>query len=159
MLKMDKIIRYIHNRLLYTQKTLSVAESCTGGLTSKILTDFPGSSRYFILGVITYSNESKIKILGIPAKLIAKKGAVSKEIAEKMAYSIRRIAKTDYGIGITGIAGPTGATADKPVGRVFIAVSNNKKVISKKFLFKGKRTSIRNQASLNSLKLLKSLLK
>ncbi|MFY9402803.1 MAG: CinA family protein [Candidatus Omnitrophota bacterium] len=156
---MDKIIRYIHNRLLYTQKTLSVAESCTGGLTSKILTDFPGSSRYFILGVITYSNESKIKILGIPAKLIAKKGAVSKEIAEKMAYSIRRIAKTDYGIGITGIAGPTGATADKPVGRVFIAVSNNKKVISKKFLFKGKRTSIRNQASLNSLKLLKSLLK
>jgi nicotinamide-nucleotide amidase len=156
---MDRIRVYIYNRLLCTQKTLSVAESCTGGLTSKILTDLPGSSRYFILGVITYSNKSKTKILGIPAKLIVKKGAVSKEVAEKMAHSIRRIAKTDYSIGITGIAGPTGATADKPVGTVFIAVSNNKKVISKKFLFKGKRSSIRNQASLSSLKLLKSILK
>ncbi|MFA5311120.1 MAG: CinA family protein [Candidatus Omnitrophota bacterium] len=153
---MTNLAKIIHNNLLKENKTVSVAESCTGGLIAKTLTGIPGSSGYFILGVVAYSNESKTKILGIPAELIAKKGAASRTIAEKMADAIRRIAKTDYGLGVTGIAGPSGGFSQKPVGTVFIAISNGKKTICKKFLFRGKRLSIRNQACFNSLKLLRS---
>jgi len=155
---MPAILKKIQEFLLKNRKTISVAESCTGGLLAKMLTDSPGSSRYFILGVTVYSNESKTRILGIPSKLISRRGVVTGKIAEGMARNIRRIAKTDYGMGITGIAGPTGETSGKPVGTVFIAVSNNKKTVCRKFLFRGNRLSIRNQACLNSLKLLKSTL-
>lgn len=153
---MRKLIIDIHKILLRSHKTVATAESCTGGLVSKTFTDNPESSKYFILGVAAYSNLAKTRILKIPAKLIMKKGAVSKEVAKEMAKSIRKIAKSDYGIGITGIAGPSGATPHKPLGTVFIAISRNKKTICKKFLFCGNRLSIRNKACFNSLKLLKS---
>lgn len=153
---MEKIINQIHKILLKDKKTIAVAESCTGGLTSSKLTHFSGSSEYFILGMITYSNKAKISLLGIPRKLIFKKGAVSKEVAQEMSQRIRKIAKTDFGIGITGIAGPTGAAPGKPIGTVFIAVSSNNKTICQKLALKGNREAVRKASSIQALKLLKN---
>jgi len=135
-------------------KTIAVAESCTGGLTSYLLTEKSGSSKYFMLGVVAYSNQAKAKILGIPQGLIRKKGAVSSDVALLMAKNVRTIAKTDFGVGITGIAGPTGGSKEKPVGTVFIAIANKDHTVSRKFLFKGNRSSVRKQAALKALKLL-----
>ena len=152
---MQNIAGYIHKSLLKTGKTIATAESCSGGILSGLLTQYSGSSRYFILGVVTYSNQTKVNILKIPASTIAKKGAVSKEVASLMAKNIRRIAKTDLGIGITGIAGPTGAMPGKPVGTVFICVTNKNETICKKFIFRGSRASIRKQSALKALDLLR----
>ena len=116
------------------------------------------AQKYFILGAVTYSNKSKEGILNIPPALIAKKGAISQEVAQRMAQSVRKIAKTDFGIAITGIAGPTGGTPQKPVGTVFIAVNSKTKTICKKFHFSGSRTVIRNKAALSALKFLKNFL-
>lgn len=111
---------------LLAEKGLSVslAESCTGGLVSSRLTDVSGSSAYIKLNVVTYSNDAKIKMLGIDAGLIEQYGAVSEPVAEQMALGIRKQADTDIGVGITGIAGPTGGNAEKPVGLVYIAISS-----------------------------------
>lgn len=155
---MQPIVTQIHNLLIKNRKTISVAESCTGGLLSTFLTQISGSSKYFILGVVTYGNKAKENILKIPAKVISAKGAVSRYTAKKMAQSIRKIAKTDFGIGITGIAGPAGGTPQKPVGTVFIAMSSKNKTICKKFHFSGDRISIREKAAISALKLLKELL-
>ena len=156
--KMKYIVSEIHNLLIKGRKTLAIAESCTGGLVSSLITQNPGSSRYFILGVVVYSNKAKETILKIPQSVIARYGAVSKNVASLMAKSVRKIAKTDFGIGITGIAGPTGGTQKKPVGTVFIAVDSKNKGLSKKFLFKGNRNTIRKKAALKSLELLKEAL-
>jgi len=107
--------------------TISVAESCTGGLVSSLLTDVSGSSNYIKLNLVTYSNEAKIKILGVPEEIINNFGAVSEQTAISMAEKTRLLAKTDIGLGITGIAGPTGGTETKPVGLVYIGISNGKK--------------------------------
>lgn len=155
---MDKIIRQIHNILIKKDLKLAVAESCTGGLLASMFTELSGSSQYFILGLVTYANQSKISLLKIPATLINKKGAVSKEVAELMAANIRKLAKTDLGIGITGIAGPTGAAPGKPIGTVFIAISYKGKRLCQKFFFKGNRTSIRKQSTLKTIVLLKYIL-
>ncbi len=135
-------------------KTISIAESCTGGLLCHRITNIPGSSEYFKLGVIPYANEEKIKVLNIPKKLLETKGAVSPEVAKLMAQNIRRIAKTDFGIGITGIAGPAGKTPQKPLGLVYIAFASARKRTVKKFNFKGSRLSIKTQATEAALKLL-----
>jgi len=148
----------VRNLLVKYKKTISVAESCTGGLLSNLLTYISGSSRYFVLGVVPYSNKAKEKVLGIPGELIAKKGPVSKEVALAMSDSVRKLAKTDFGIGITGIAGPTGGTMTKPVGTVFIAINARNKKICKKFIFKGSRASIRKVAALKALELLKNFI-
>lgn len=155
---MDNLIHEIRSLLIKNKKTLSVAESCTGGLLSKLLTDLPSSSRYFLMGIVTYSNNSKEKILGIPKKLISKKGAVSKQVAEKMARSIRRLSGSNIAIAITGIAGPGGGSLKKPTGTVFIAVEANKKTISRKFVFSGNRQKIRKDAAIKGLRILKKLL-
>ncbi len=151
------IVEQIHTSLIKNKKTVAVAESCTGGLLSNILTQLSGSSKYFILGIVTYSNKAKENILKIPRQLIAKKGAVSGEVAQKMAQQVRKLAKTDFGIGTTGIAGPTGATAQKPVGTVFMAINSGKKNICKKYHFKGNRAAIRKKAAWKSLELLREL--
>ncbi len=156
---MQPFVIKIHKALIKKQKTLAVAESCTGGLLSSFLTSLPDSSNYYILGVVTYSNKTKENILKIPYSIIQKNGAVSKVVAEMMANSVRRLAKADYGIGITGIAGPGGATPKKPIGTVFIAVIGQSKKISKKFFFKGKRTLIQRQAALKALELLQATLR
>jgi len=155
---MQNLTRYIHKTLIRNNQTIAVAESCTGGLISKILTDNPGSSKYFLLGVTAYSDQAKKHILKIPASIISGSGAVSKEVAAVLAKNIRKIAKADFGIGVTGIAGPTGATVNKPVGTVFIAITDNKKTICEKFLFRGSRASVKKQSAFQSLKLLKLVL-
>ena len=104
--------------------TLALAESCTGGLLAKRLTDMPGSSAYFKEGLITYSNESKERLLGVPQEMLAEHGAVSEPVARKMAEGARRLAGTDYGLSVTGIAGPDGGTEEKPVGLVFVGLSD-----------------------------------
>ena len=144
--------------LIQKKLTLAVAESCTGGLISKLLTDIPGSSEYFKLGLVVYSNTAKSKFLKIPLSLIKIKGAVSKEVALLLAKNVRNIAKTDLGLGITGIAGPGGGTKDKPVGLVFIAISSTKKTIVKKFNFKGNRHQIRQKSASETLSLISKLI-
>ncbi len=155
---MPSLIKHIHKSLIKATKTIATAESCTGGLLSSFLTQLSGSSQYFTLGVTAYSNQAKRSILKVPASVIAKRGTVSKDVASLMAKNIRKIAKANFGIGITGIAGPTGATSNKPIGTVFIAVAGKNKAICKRFIFQGNRISIRKQAALKSLQLLKLFL-
>ncbi len=119
--------------------TISVAESCTGGMLGAALTDIAGSSAYFTGGAITYSNEAKTGVLGVDAGTIANYGAVSRETALEMASCARKKFKTDIGMAITGIAGPDGGTEDKPVGTVWIALANEKEAVAEKFVFGGKR--------------------
>jgi len=154
----ERIAGQIHKRLLKSGKTVAAAESCTAGLLSSSLTHFSGSSRYFTLGLVTYSNKTKEDILKIPSAIIREKGAVSQEAALLMARNIRNLAKSDFGVSITGIAGPTGGSPRKPVGTIFIALSNKTKTICKKFIFKGNRNSIRKQACLKALELLIKLI-
>ena len=136
-------------------KTLAVAESCTGGLIGMRLTEVPGSSSYFWEGAVTYSNESKIRVLGVSEKILIDHGAVSSETAESMASGIRKRAGTDFAISVTGVAGPDGGSEEKPVGTVFIGYSDHDKTKSMKFLFPGDRELIRwrsSQAALDYLR-------
>ncbi len=135
--------------------TLSVAESCTGGLITDRLTDVPGSSVFLERGVVTYSNTSKVELLGVPASVIEKNGAVSEEVAILMAEGVKRLAGTDIGLATTGIAGPTGGTEDKPVGTVFIALSAGEGTTCRRFLFRWDRRRIKEisaQVALNMLR-------
>ena len=155
---MKHILNQIHISLIKNKKTIAIAESCTGGLISNLLTKLSGSSQYFMLGVVAYSNNAKKKVLNVPSSLITTRGAVSKEVASSMAGRIRKVAHTDIGIGITGIAGPSKGSPQKPVGTVFIALDSKKKKICKKFRFKGTRLCIRKKAALKSLELLKEVI-
>lgn len=128
-------------------KTLSVAESCTGGLIGARLTDVAGSSDYFIEGVVAYANQAKIGTLDVPAELIEKYGAVSAEVAEAMATGMREKAKTDYAVSVTGIAGPGGGSTEKPVGLVFVGFADAEEVKSVKINLPGDRYLIRWRAS------------
>jgi nicotinamide-nucleotide amidase len=127
--------------------TISVAESCTGGLLSHRLTNVSGSSRYFMSGIVTYSNESKMELAGIPPLLLEMQGAVSAEVAQGLAEGVRQRANTTIGVGITGIAGPTGGSDAKPVGTVHVAVALPAGTVQRQFLFPGDREKIRWQAS------------
>jgi len=141
--------------LLKKKKTLAIAESCTGGLLSNRITNVPGSSDYFKFGVVAYSNRIKKDVLGIPDIALRKHGAVSRQVAIAMATNVSAIAKTEIGIGITGIAGPSGATPDKPVGLVYIAIAHSGTVNYKNFYFSGSRSDIKflsSQAALNMLR-------
>lgn len=132
-------------------QTLAVAESCTGGLLGKEVTDVPGASTFFHRGWITYSNQAKSEELGVPADVIARHGAVSAEVAEAMATAARRKSKSDYSIAITGVAGPDGGTDSKPVGLVFIAVDSAAGCQVKRCCFAGDRQSIRQRAAQTAL--------
>ncbi len=138
------------------KKTISVAESCTAGLIGAKLTNMSGSSNYFMDGMITYSNQSKMEFLKIPGEILVKYGAVSEEVAILMAEGIRKISNTDYGLSTTGIAGPTGGTAEKPVGLVYIGFAHENDSFARKFVFGGDRRAIRErtaQAALNLVRL------
>jgi nicotinamide-nucleotide amidase len=130
---------------LLTQKklTLSIAESLTGGLIADRITNVPGSSAYFERGVVTYSNRSKTELLGVPEEIIREHGAVSKEVAVLMAEGVRRASGTDIGVSTTGIAGPAGGTDKKPVGTVFIAISDGTQSICRDFTFKWERRRVK----------------
>jgi PncC family amidohydrolase len=136
----------IQNSLIEKKLTLSVAESCTGGLLSAMLTALPGSSAYFQGGAVTYSNDSKSKILTVSPEVIKQFGAVSAEVAADMALGISRILGTSFGISITGIAGPGGGSVEKPVGMVWCGLAQLGKVVTYKYLFEGNRDEIRLQA-------------
>ena len=141
--------------LLKNKQTLAVAESCTGGLLSHWITETPGSSNYFIGGIISYSNTVKHEQLGIDRAVIKKQGAVSPQVATLMAKNVRQLLKADYGIGITGIAGPDGGSKLKPVGLIYIAVAGKRKIFCKKFQFFGTRSEIKSRAAHKALDLLK----
>ncbi|MFH1051452.1 MAG: competence/damage-inducible protein A [bacterium] len=134
--------------------TVSVAESCTGGLLGGELTSISGSSEYFIGGVIVYSNEAKIKILDVDAKIIENYGAVSEEVVKELARNVRKKFGTDFGIGITGIAGPTGGTEEKPVGTVWIGIADENVTIAQKFIFGNDREINRERAVGTALNML-----
>lgn len=135
--------------------TIAIAESCTGGLISNRLTNVSGSSKYFMTGIIAYSNESKENMFGISMKALERYGSVSKVAALAMAKGIKFLACVDIGMAITGIAGPTGGTKHKPVGLVYVALVTDRKRLVKEFRFKGSREEIKFQASQAALDLLR----
>lgn len=153
----DQTLEVVVGKLLAErEKTLAVAESCTGGLIGARLTNVSGSSKYFERGVVTYSNQAKTELLNVPGEIIEKHGAVSEEVAVLMAEGVRKLARTDYGLSVTGIAGPTGGTPQKPVGLVFIGFAREDDSFAQRFLFGENRNSNREraaQAALNMVRL------
>ncbi|MBI1976106.1 MAG: competence/damage-inducible protein A [Candidatus Omnitrophica bacterium] len=147
----DTLESVVVNHLIARKKTLAVVESCTGGLLAHRVTNVSGSSKILTQGLVTYSNKSKTNLLGVPAGLLKKKGAVSREVALLMAQRIRQTAGTTFGIGITGIAGPTGGTKKKPVGLVYIALATSQKTYCSELFLKGSREEIKWQATQNAL--------
>ena len=137
------------------QATLAVAESCTGGLIAQRITSVPGSSRSFVGGAVVYSNQLKIAFANVPPDVIAQHGAVSEEVAKALASGIRQRTGATLGLGVTGIAGPTGATEMKPVGLVYIAVSDAQKTDVLEHTFRGSRTRIREWAATQALDLIR----
>jgi nicotinamide-nucleotide amidase len=151
----ERMEEVVGKMLTERKQTLSVAESCTGGLIGTRLTEVPGSSAYFVEGVVSYSNDAKIRTLNVPVETIEKYGAVSAETAEAMAAGMRRRAGSDYAISVTGVAGPDGGTAEKPVGTVFIGLAYGDAVKSLKLALPGDRYLIRwrsSQAALDYLR-------
>jgi nicotinamide-nucleotide amidase len=152
----QSLAEVVGEKLAQQDKTIATAESCTGGILAKLLTDIPGSSRYFTYGWITYSNDAKISELGIPCELIDKYGTVSEQVAEAMVRQARKKADTDIAISITGIAGPTGGTEQKPVGLVYISVETSSGCETKRFIFPFKnRNSIRLRAAQTALNMVR----
>jgi PncC family amidohydrolase len=135
-------------------KTVSAAESCTGGMISSLFTSIPGSSEYYLGSVTSYANSVKSGVLGVPQEIIETHGAVSEETAREMAEGGVKAANADAALSVTGIAGPGGGTKEKPVGLVYIGCYVNGKTIVKKNLFTGNRREVREQAVETALKLL-----
>ena len=157
MKKLSKKIVYL---LIKKRIKISFAESCTGGLLSSVITSISGSSKVFTLGLVTYSNQSKINILGVPKKTIMNHGAVSYETCLSMVKNLNKISKTNISVSITGIAGPKGGTKLKPVGLVYIGIKKGNKSLVKKYLFKNKkRNSIQSGAINRALNLILSFIK
>jgi len=149
---MKNLANKLVKKLIKKKIKISFAESCTGGLLSSTITSVSGSSKIFDLGLITYSNKTKINILKIPKKIISKHGAVSKECCLYMVKNLSKISKANISISITGIAGPNGGSALKPVGLVYIGIKKGNKIIIKENLFKSKsRISIQKATVKTSL--------
>ena len=150
-------IEKLHKKLIKKNITLSAAESCTGGLLSSKFTRLSGSSKYFQMGLVTYSNKAKIKILKVNKKIINKYGSVSPECCKAMVQGLSRISKSKINISITGIAGPNGGTKDKPVGLVYIGVKNKNKILITKNIFNQKsRKAIQNATIKRTLEIIRS---
>lgn len=161
--KLDKITENVVQLLEGINCTVATAESCTGGLLSGTIVSVSGASSVFGYGACTYANEAKVKLLSVKAETLEEYGAVSCETAREMAEGIRKLSGSDYGVSTTGIAGPSGGTADKPVGTVCIGISSEKGTYAQRFVFDGemfreagdKRTAIRLEAVYTALTLLK----
>ncbi|HKO97316.1 MAG TPA: competence/damage-inducible protein A [Pyrinomonadaceae bacterium] len=153
--KMEEIVGL---KLTLGGYTLAVAESCTGGLIAQRLTEVPGSSKYFIEGAVTYSNQAKTRTLGVEPALLLEHGAVSAEVAEAMAEGIRKRANTDFGLAVTGIAGPGGGSDEKPVGLVYIALADEMQTTHRKLQIPGDRQLVRWRSSQAALDLLRKRL-
>ena len=157
---MKKLSQKVVKLLTKKRLKISFAESCTGGLLSSSITSISGSSKVFTLGLVTYSNKSKINILKVPKKIIMKHGAVSYETCLSMVKNLYKISRTNISLSITGVAGPNGGTKQKPVGLVFIGVKKGNKTLVKKFLFKNRtRNSIQRSTVYRVLNLILSFAK
>ena len=132
----------LHKKLIKTKTTISIAESCTGGLLSSKLTKLSGSSKYFKMGLITYSNNAKINILKVKKNIIDNHGAVSQKCCKSMVENLSKLSKSKINLSITGVAGPKGGTKNKPVGLVFIGIKKRNKILIIKNLFGKKKRSI-----------------
>ena len=156
---MHKEIKKIINLLKNKKITLSVAESCTGGMFAQLLTSVSGSSKIFKFGIITYSNQSKVKYLKIPSKLIKRHGAVSRQCCEAMVNNLSKISNAKLNIAITGIAGPKGGSKLKPVGLVYIGIKKGNRSEINKYLFNKKnRENIRTNSVKKSLEIIKNFI-
>ena len=150
-----KIVKLLTKKKL----TVSFAESCTGGLLASSITSISGSSKVFNMGLVTYSNNAKVKLLKVPKKTITKYGAVSYETCLSMVKNLSKISKSNISISITGVAGPNGGTKEKPVGLVYIGLKKGSKTIIKKNLFKSKKRISIQKATVNqALKMILSIL-
>ena len=157
---MTLLPKRIVKKLINKKLKISIAESCTGGLLSSAITSVNGSSKVFNIALVTYSNQSKIKVLKVPKKIISKYGSVSEQVCRAMVKNVHKIGKSNISISITGIAGPGGGTTKKPVGLVFIGIKKGSKISSKKYLFKNNGRSYIQRAAVNKcLKLILSTLK
>ena len=152
---MKKLSQKVVKLLSRKRLKISLAESCTGGLLSSSITSISGSSKVFTIGLVTYSNQAKIKFLKVPKKIILKHGAVSYETCLSMVKNLNKISKTNIAVSITGIAGPNGGTKKKPVGLVYIGIKKGNKIIVKKNIFKNKnRSSIQKYTVNQALKMI-----
>ena len=150
----------IVEKLIKNKIKISFAESCTGGLLSSAITSVRGSSKVFTLGLVAYSNQSKIKVLKVPKNIIRKYGSVSEQDSLTMVKNLSKISKTNISVSITGIAGPSGGTKTKPVGLVYVGIKKGNRTEVKKYLFKNKGRSYIQKAAVNkSLELILSFLK
>jgi nicotinamide-nucleotide amidase len=157
--ELDDFVNRIANLLTSHCKTIATAESCSGGLLSHLLTNISGSSQYFMQGIVSYSNESKINLLNVSKTVLESCGAVSESIAKEMADGIRINAGVDIGLSTTGIAGPTGGTKEKPIGLVFIALSTKQGTYVKRFRFHGNRIENKYNTARQALQFLDTYLK
>ena len=152
-------IQLLHKKLIQKKLTISVAESCTGGLLAHNLTKLANSSKYFQMGLTTYSNQAKINVLKINKFLIKKHGAVSSECCETMVRNLSKISKSQINVSITGIAGPNGGTKSKPVGLVYIGVKRSNKILITQNIFKQKtRIGIQKATVKRTLQIIHSLI-
>ena len=150
-----KIVKLLNKNKL----TVSFAESCTGGLLASSITSISGSSKVFNMGLVTYSNNAKLKLLKVPKKTLTKDGAVSYQTCLSMVKNLSKISKSNISISITGVAGPNGGTKEKPVGLVYIGLKKGSKIIIKKNLFKSKkRISIQKATAKQALKMILNIL-
>lgn len=147
------VFEKVGNLLRSRGLTLAVAESCTGGLISKMITDVPGSSDYFIAGLVTYSNQAKQRLLGVKEGTLREWGAVSEEVAREMALGACRVTGARLGLSVTGIAGPGGGTPEKPVGLVYTALAVGDLAVVEREIFPGGREEIRKKAAERALAL------
>ncbi len=157
-------MKFLSKKIIYYLKKkkikISFAESCTGGLLSSTITSVSGASKVFNLGLVTYSNNSKINVLKIPKRVIRMHGAVSEQVCIAMVKNLSKIAKTNISVSITGIAGPRGGTKKKNVGMVYVGIKKDNKIKIKKYLFKNKGRSYIQKAAVNkSLRLILSIIK
>ncbi|MFQ5646408.1 MAG: CinA family protein [bacterium] len=153
---LDKLAGLLGQRL--GRRRLAVAESCTGGLLGSAITGSPGSSGYFVGGVICYADEVKTGLLGVPQSLLEKWGAVSPQVAEAMASGARKLLEADIAVAVSGIAGPGGGSLEKPVGLVYISVASGAKTITRKFNFPGSRSQVKEQSAIEALNVLLEIL-
>ena len=157
---MKKLSQKIVNLLRKKRLKISFVESCTGGLLSSTITQISGSSKVFTIGLVTYSNQSKINTLKVSKNIIRKHGSVSYETCFAMVKNLSKISKTNISVSITGIAGPKGGTKKKPVGLIFIGIKKSNKTLIRKYLFKNKKRSSIQRASVNkALNLILSFIK
>lgn len=147
----EELQAVVAQELLTKQQTISLAESCTGGLVTAMLTEIPGCSNFLKGSIVCYSNESKIRELQVEPISLQTHGAVSEQVAKQMAIGVRKLMQTDIGVGITGIAGPDGGSDLKPVGLVYVAIATENKVVCQRYIFTGSRNVVRHRVAKTAL--------